>query len=430
MPQNFDKIFFLNNREKLYKYLKSESVVIINSNDKYLRNGDQFYKYRQNSTLYYFTGIYQENTIAVFCPEHPNKKLREVLFIKEPDINHQIWDGEQLCASKATEISHISNIMWLQDFDITLREILSFANNIYLNSNEYPKLQTDYTDSDNRMALILKELYPLHQYQRLYPLASKLRLIKNEQEIEIIKMGCEMTYESFCETIKHIKPNENEKVIEAQLNYQFAIRHVEPSFHPIVASGKNACVLHYKDNNKAITDGDLLLFDFGLEYHNYATDCSRTLPVNSKFSATQKCLYQAVLNIYKELEKMFVIGNCINNINDEASKLYNKMIVKLNLATEEEIKEQNPENPIYKKYFMHGISHFIGIDVHDVGDKSTPFEIGMVLSCEPGLYIPEKEIGIRLENMLLITDKEPINLTSRIPIEIDDIEKLMAKHNF
>jgi len=430
MPQYFDNKFFIDNRKKLYRELKPESVVILNSNYKHLRNGDQFYKYRQNSTFFYFTGIEQEKTIAVFCPEHPIKSLKEVLFIQKTDINYQKWYGKQLSTDNATEISGISNILWLEDFDTTLREILHFANNIYFNQNEYPKLEINEADKDNIMALKIKNQYPLHQYQRLYPIASILRLIKNEEEINVIKKGCDITFDCFYEIIKHIRPNANEKTIEARINYEFALRHAESSFHPIIASGKNACVLHYSDNNKTMIDGDLLLIDFGVEYNYYATDCSRTLPVNAKFSDIQIHYYQAVLNVYKQLEKKFVEGNCIDNINNEASKLYNKMMIELNLATEEEIKNQNPEKPLYKKYFMHGISHFIGLDVHDVGDKYIPFQKGMVLSCEPGLYIDEKEIGIRIENMLLITDKDPINLTSNIPIEIDDIEKMMTKYNF
>lgn len=427
MAQDLDNKFFITNRKNLYKSLKTESVVVLNSNDKHLRNGDQFYKYRQNSTFYYFTGIEQEKSIAVFCPKHPNNSLREILFIQEPDINHQKWVGQQLSTKKASEISGINNVMWLKDFDTTLREILAYASNIYLNSNDYLKPENDLTDRDGRMVLKLKELYPLHQYQKLYPISSNLRLIKNNDEINIIKKGCNITHESFNEIIKIIKPNISEKLIEARLIYEFALRKSTPSFNPIIASGKNACILHYNDNNKTIFSGELLLVDFGVEFQYYATDCSRTLPVSGKFTEEQKRYYQALLDIYKEIEKLFVVGNCINNINSEASKFYEKMIVDLKLASENDIKNQNPDNPVYKKYFMHGISHFIGLDVHDVGDKFTPFKAGMLLSCEPGLYLDEKEIGIRLENMILITNNKPINLTSGIPIEIDDIEKLMTK---
>lgn len=430
MFQNIDNTFFTTNREQLYKELEPDSIVIINSNDKYLRNGDQHYPFRQNSTFYYFTGITQEKSIAIFFPDSPYFNLREILLIQKPDETNKIWTGHQLSKEEAIQISGIKTVFWLENFDTVVREILSYAKNIYINSNEYPKVELDVDDRDNRMTNKLKELYPLYNYLRLAPIASKLRLIKKPYEIESIKKGCEITRDSFFEIVKHIKPGVNEKQIEAVLSYEFNKRNCHHSFHPIVASGENACILHYNDNNAVMKDGDLLLLDFGVEYNYYATDCSRTVAVGGKFTEKQKKYYQAVVDVYKKLEKMFVVGNCIDNINLEAADLYNKMVVELNLATEEEVLYGDPENPVTKKFFMHGISHFIGIDVHDVGSKNIPFENGMVLSCEPGLYISDENIGIRIENMILINDDKPINLTSEIPFEIEVIEKLISKNQY
>ncbi|MFZ4400295.1 MAG: aminopeptidase P family protein [Bacteroidales bacterium] len=423
-----DNKLFCKNRDKLFSKLTEKSLVLVNSNDEMPRNGDQIFKYRQNSDLYYLCGINQSKTILAICNAHPNPNYREILFATKPNESFAIWYGHQPDKEELQNLSGIKTILWLEDFETVLKDLMVNSENVYLLSNENVKFFTDFQDRNHRFTLELKEKYPLHNYSRLTALMTELRLIKEIEETEIIKMACNITAKAFDRILKSVHAGIYEYQVEAEITYEYTINKANShAYSPIIASGENACILHYVENKNLCKDGDLLLMDFGAEYGNYASDCSRTIPVNGKFTEIQKKYYQAVLNVYKEIEKKFVIGNNIDNLNKETNLLIEKELVNLGLFTKEEVEKQEVEKPLFQKYFMHGVSHFIGLDVHDFGSKQCKFEEGMILSCEPGIYNKDKGIGIRLENDILITRNGPVNLMSNIPIEIEEIEKLMKK---
>lgn len=418
---------FEKNRKKLGKYLQQNSLAIIHSNDQMPRNGDQYFDFRQNSDLFYLTGIDQEKTILTLCPNHPNKELREILFIIESNVKIAVWEGHKYTKEEAQKTSGISNIKYLSEFDSTFREMAIKAENIYLNLNENPKFKSDIASADERFVDYLKKDFPAHEIERLAPIMKKLRLKKESEEIELMQEACDITQKAFERILKFVKPGVTEYQIEAELTHEFlwnkATGHAYP---PIIASGKSACVLHYIENNKQCKDGDLLLMDFGAEYANYAADCTRTIPVNGKFSDRQKECYEAVLRVMKKAISWLTPGTTINKVNERVEKLLQEEHIKLGLYTQEDVNKQDPEKPLYKKYYPHGTCHFIGLDVHDVGDRTTVLEEGMILTCEPGIYIPEENIGIRIEDDVVVGLK-PKDLMASIPKEIDEIEELMKK---
>ncbi len=423
---NINNGLYRKNREKVFAKLPENSLVILNSNDEMPRNGDQLYKYRQNSDLFYLSGINQPKTILVLCNTHPNANYKEIIFANKPDELFSIWYGQLPDKDELSSISGIKNIMWLDDFETTLRDLMIHSENIFLSSNEYIKFIPEFADRNLRFANELKEKYPLHSYHRFTPIISELRICKEKEEIEKIQLACNITAKAFERVLKYIKTDNYEYEIEAEITHEFIINKADGhAYAPIIATGINACTLHYIENTSKCTDGDLLLMDFGAEYENYASDCSRTIPVNGEFTEKQKECYQAVLNVYKEMAQHYVIGNTIDNLNKECNKLIEKELLKLGLITQLEIEKQTEEKPAYQKYFMHGVSHFIGLDVHDVGAKHIKFMEGMVLSCEPAIYISDENIGIRLENDILITETGPVNLMKNIPIEIEEIENIM-----
>jgi len=417
---------FIRNRKKLEKKLEKNSIAFVVASDEMPRNGDQNYFYRPNSDLFYLTGITQEKTILVICPDHPDKASNEILFILHASKETEIWQGHKLSKDEASAISGIKKVKWLDEFDSTMAELFILSENIYINTNEITKFSVEFNYSDFRFIENVKKRYPLHNYKRLAPIITSLRLIKEPEEIDLIKKACELTNKAFHRVLKFIKPGVKEFEIEAEITHEF-LRNaaIGNAYHPIIGSGKNACFLHYPYNSEECKDGDMILMDFGAEYAYYCADTTRTIPVNGTFSKRQKEVYQAVLNGLKELRKLMVKGITIAQLNVEAGKIMEKEILNLGLITQKDIDTQPANNPAYKKYFMHGMSHFMGLDVHDVGTTNIPFEPGMVLTCEPGIYIPEEGLGIRLENDILITDGEPIDLLEFEPIEIDEIEKLM-----
>jgi Xaa-Pro aminopeptidase len=421
-----NKNLFAKNREKLFAKLPENSLAIINSNDEMPRNGDQLFKFRQNSDLFYLTGINQPKTILLISTDNPNENYREILFTTQPTELFSTWYGHQADKNELTSISGIKNIMWLEDFEITLKDLLINAENVFLSSNEYIKFIPDFPDRNHRFTLELKEKYPLHSYKRLAPILAGLRLIKEPEEIAAIQKACDITAKAFERVLKQTKPDIYEFQIEAEISYEFTVNAADAhAYYPIIASGENACTLHYIENRGICKNGDLLLMDFGCEIDNYASDCSRTIPVNGKFTERQKACYQSVLTVYKEILTHFVVGNTIDNLNKETNRLIEKELVKLGLFSEADIISQNIGTPLFKKYFMHGVSHFLGLDVHDVGSKQIQFQEGMILTCEPGIYIKEEKMGIRLENDILITKDGPVNLMKNIPMEIEEIEKIM-----
>jgi len=423
--QPIDSLLFKTNRERFIHRLPETATAILFSNDQYPRNGDQFFKFRQNSDLFYLTGIDQEKTILMVSPNCPNQKLRETLFIIKTNEKLATWEGHKYTKEEARDISGIENIFWLEDFESSLREAVSFSKTVFLNSNEYVKFLNDVPDKNHRFALEFKEKYPLHKIERAAPILTEMRTIKSAEEIRLIQKACDITKKGFERILKFTKPGVHEFEIEAEIDHEFTTKRANGhGYAPIIASGKNACVLHYIDNNEMCKEGDLLLMDFGAEYANYTADMSRTIPVNRKFSERQKDCYEAVLRVFKELRKLYMPGNTPDFINTSAEKLMEAEMIKLGLFTAEDVKNQDTGNPLFKKYFMHGVAHPIGLDVHDVGSKFRKFEKGMVITCEPGLYIQEENIGIRIENDIMVDDV-PVDLMENIPREPDEIEALM-----
>ena len=420
--------FFRSNRENFTKQMNENSFAVFYSNDQCPRNGDQYHPFRQNSDFFYLTGIEQEKSILLLAPACPNKKLQEALFLLKTNEILEIWEGHKYTKEEARSTSGIKDIYWLEDFEASLKEVMSYFDNVYLNSNEYIKFFPDVEAREIRLGNTLQLLYPLHKYHRAAPLLSRQRLIKSQQEIDLIKEACAITNKAFRSVLSFTKPGVWEFEVEAEISYEFTRNRAGGhGYAPIVASGKSACVLHYTENDKVCRAGDLLLMDFGAEYANYTADLSRTIPVSGKFSPRQKELYNAVLMVMKEVKKLYIPGNTINEINEKTNELMEKEMIRLELFSKEEVMEQDKNSPLFKKFFMHGTSHFMGLDVHDVGAKHQPLKSGMILTCEPGIYIPEENTGIRIENDILITDGEPTDLMADFPIEVEDIELLMNR---
>jgi Xaa-Pro aminopeptidase len=419
--------FFTKNRKKLIGLMEQGALAVINSNDEMPRNGDQCFSFRQNSDLFYLTGINQEKTILVLCPGHPQIELREVLFILRPEVNLEIWYGHKYTKDEASEISGISSIRFLDEFDAVFKEIINCAGDVMLNMNEYPKFHTEVPSRDIRFAEKLKQEFPLHECERLAPLLTELRLIKEPDEMQMLKEAIEITRKAFLRTLKIVKPGITEYQVEAEITHEFLWNKASGhAYAPIIASGKNACTLHYISNDQTCQNGQLLLMDFGAEYGNYAADCTRTIPVNGKFTKRQKECYQAVLRVLEKTMTLFTPGRTIEEINKKTNQLLEAEMIRLGLFSSRDVKNQNPGKPMFAHFFMHGVSHFIGLDVHDVGFKYTRLKKGMVLTCEPGLYIPEENIGIRIENNVLVDDK-PVNLMKDFPVKPEEIEHLMKR---
>jgi Xaa-Pro aminopeptidase len=420
------KRLYIKNRSKLASLLKSKSLAVFNSNDIFPTNADGTMSFRQNNDLFYLSGIDQEETILVLSPEHPDPKFREILFIKETNEHIAVWEGQKLNKNEAREASGIETIYWTSEFETIFNQLIFEAGNIYLNTNEHIRSDNKVQTRDDRFINWCKEKYPLHNYERVAPYMHDIRAIKEQEEVDQIQRACNITKLAFERILKFTKPGVKEYEIEAELWHEF-IRNGSrgPAYQSIIASGKNACVLHYIDNNKTCRDGDLLLLDIGAEYGNYNADLSRTIPVNGRYTDRQKAIYNAVLRVFKAAKQMLVPGNTLNNLNKEVGLIMQEELIELGILNKDKVKSQDPTSPLYKKYFMHGTSHHLGLDVHDVGDRNRPFESGMVFTCEPGLYIPEENIGIRIENDILISSNGPIDLMQHIPIEIEEIEEIM-----
>lgn len=425
-PVNQD--LFIRNRKKIVKKMKPNSVAILLSNDEFHRNGDQFHPFRQNSDLFYLTGLDQEKCILCLCPDHPTEALREIVFTVQTNESMVTWYGHKYTLQEASDISGVKTVKWLDAFEDTLKDLILRSENIYLNLYENARFSTEVPSQEIRFAHKLKNEYPLHNFQRLAPILTELRLCKEIEEIEIIQHACKITEKAFRRLLDRVKPGMMEYEVEAEVTHEFIRNGAKGhAYYPIVASGPNACVLHYIDNDKKLKSGDLLLLDFGAEYSNYAADLSRTIPVNGRFTKRQKQCYNSVLKVMRMATKLIVPGTTIEKINKEVTVLMEKEMIKLGLFTEKDVKNQNPDNPMYFKYYMHGNSHFIGLDVHDAGTRQVVLKPGMILSCEPGLYVKEEGMGIRIENDILVTKKGPVDLMKTIPVEVEEIEKLMSK---
>jgi len=415
---------FVRNRRNFASMMTKGALAVFTANEEMPRNGDQCYPFRQNSDFFYLTGIDREGAFLILYPDHPKPEMREILFIEPYSEMKAIWRGEMLDAKQAKEISGCENVMYTDSFNEMLKELILSSVKVYLNLYEYSRFETKVSTIQDRFVKEIKEQYPLHTFDRSAPILNKLRKIKSPEEIEIIKHACDITGKAFLHCMKTVKPGRYEYEMQAEMEYIFKMNNASGhAFHPIVAGGKNACCLHYSKNDSILNDNELLLFDMGCEYLNYASDLSRTIPINGKFTPRQRECYEAVLRVKKEITKLYKVGGTIDKINQTTYQLMEKEMIKLGLFTQQDVDNQDPANPLYRKYLMHGMAHHIGLDCHDNLDKYEPFAPGMILSCEPGLYIREEGIGIRLEDDILITDNEPVNLFGDLAIEIEEITK-------
>lgn len=426
--QAIDSSLFIANRNKFKNNLKPNSLAVFVSNDIMPTNADGSMGFRQNADLFYLTGIDQEETTLVIFPDVKDGKHREILFVKETSELIAIWEGAKLNKQQATVASGVEHVYWIQDFDKVMQPFFAQAEHIYLNSNEHTRRSNPVETGQDRFNKMLMAKFPLHRYERSAPIMHKIRAIKSTQEIDLIQQACEITEKGFRRLLSFIKPGVWEYEIEAELIHEF-IRNRSQGFAygPIVASGKNACILHYVENNKQCADGDVILLDVAAEYANYASDLTRSVPVNGKYTKRQKDVYNAVLRIHRAATKLLVAGQTFDKYNKAVGEMMTEELLQLGLLTTAEVKSQNPNWPAYKKYFMHGTSHFLGLDVHDVGFFSEPMQAGMVFTVEPGIYIAEEGLGIRIENNILVTTTGQLDLMKTIPIEADEIEELMSK---
>jgi Xaa-Pro aminopeptidase len=417
---------FIENRKKLAANLTPNAMAILFSNDEMPRSADQAFPFRQNPDLFWLSGIDQEQTVLVIYPDCPNPMYREALFIRKTNEQIAVWEGHKYTQAEAKQTSGINAVFWAETFNDILGALMAYCDHVYINTNENDRANNVVPYKDIRFANELKYNYPAHSLKRLAPIMAALRTVKHEIEIELIKKACNITRDAFVRTLKFIKPNVKEYEIEAEIIHEFirqgATGHAYP---PIIASGKNACVLHYVANNQVCKDGDLALMDFGAEYANYASDLTRTVPVNGKFTERQKQVYHAVLRVMKQAKNLLQPHKTLQDYNKEVGLIMEEELIKLGLLNQDEVAQQDPEKPLYKKYFMHGASHFLGIDVHDIGNRFAPIQVGNIFTCEPGIYIPEENIGIRIENDIYIGANGNIDLMDDIPIEIEEIEMLM-----
>jgi Xaa-Pro aminopeptidase len=421
-----DPRLFVKNRQRFSKQLKPNSVAVLNSNDFMPTSADGYHPFIQQTDLFYLSGIDQEETVLVIYPDAPEKKHKAILFIKKTNEQIATWEGQKLSKETAQDISGIKTVHWTSELDGILRPLIIQSENIYLNTNEHLRAAVTVETRDTRFLESCRQAFPLHHYERLAPIMHDLRAVKSPLEIELIKAACSITAKAFRRLLGFIRPGVWDYEVEAEIVYEFMRnRSSGPAFETIVASGTDACTLHYVKNDKQCHQGDLVLIDFGAEYANYAADVTRTVPVNGKFSKRQKEVYNAVLKIQKAAIQMLKPGNALEAYQEKVVQLMEAELIRLGVLKKADIKKQPADSPLYKKFFPHGASHHLGLDVHDYGDKYRKFEPGMVFTCEPGIYIRDESIGVRIENDILITPKGPVDLTETIPREVDEIEDLM-----
>jgi Xaa-Pro aminopeptidase len=421
-----DSDLFIQNRQRFVEQLKPKSVAVFNSNDILPTSADGTHPFVQQTDLFYLSGIDQEESTLVFCPDTREEKHREILFLKETNDQIALWEGQKYTKDEASDVSGIKTIYWNHEFNNIFKTLIFQSENIYLNTNEHLRADAGVETRDARFLQWCLKVYPLHNYERLAPIMHDLRAIKSQIEVELIKKAANITGLTFSRLLGFIKPGVWEFQIEAEIYHEFLKnRSKGPAFETIIASGVDSCTLHYVKNDKQCRDGDLVLIDFGAEYANYAADVTRTVPVSGKFSKRQKQVYNAVLNVQKAAIKLLTPGKTLDEYHKEVAKIMQAELIRLGVLDSNLVKKQSEDEPLYKKYFPHGASHYLGLDVHDYGGRYRKFEPGMVLTCEPGIYIRDEAIGIRIENDILITAHDPIDLTQSIPREAEEIEELM-----
>lgn len=417
---------FQHNRKRFTREMKPGTVAIFNSNDQMPRSGDQYFPFRQNAGLFYLSGIDQEETMLLLFPGCPKEEHEEVLLIRRTNEHLAVWEGHKYTKEEARETSGIEKVYFLDEAEALLNEMILLAEGIYLNLNENDRFISPVETRDLRFARHIRDNYPAHVIHRSQPIMKKLQTVKSHWEVEAIQHAIDVTGNAFRRVLEFVRPNVWEYEVEAEVIHEFIRSGMTGhGYTPIIASGKNACVLHYIENNQQCKDGDVLLMDFGCEYANYNADLTRSIPVNGQFTDRQRAVYNAVHRVLVEARAMLVPGNTLEEYHKEVGKVMESELLQLGLISRDDIEKQDKDKPAYKKYFMHGTSHHLGLDVHDIMHRYEPFRAGMVFTCEPGIYIPDENLGIRIENDILITDNGPVDLFKNIPMEAEEIEELM-----
>ncbi|WP_412559472.1 aminopeptidase P family protein [Winogradskyella sp. MIT101101] len=422
-----DSQLFIKNRKNFAKFMQSSSLAIFNSNDIYPTGADSTLPFAQHRDIFYLSGVDQEESVLVIFPDCPKEKHREVLFLKETNEHIAVWEGEKLTKEKAFETSGIKTVYWLKDMEKVLFELMTQCDTVYLNTNEHYRASVETETREARFAKKLKDKYPAHSVAKSNPILQRLRSVKDPIEIDLMQQACDITEKAFRRILKFTKPDVWEYNLEAEFMHEFLNNRSKGfAYTPIIASGNNANVLHYIENNQQCKAGDLILIDAGAEYANYSSDMSRTIPVSGKFTDRQKEVYNAVNRVKDEATKMLVPGTLWEQYHVEVGKLMTSELLGLGLLDKADVQNENPDWPAYKKYFMHGTSHHIGLDTHDYGLLHEPMQANQVFTVEPGIYIPDEGFGIRLEDDVVIQESgEPFNLMRNIPIEVEEIEEIM-----
>lgn len=422
-------LLFVKNRAKFMAHMKANSLAVFNSNDIYPISADSTMPFEQHRDIFYLSGVDQEETILLLFPDAVEEKHKEILFVRKTDEHIAVWEGPKLTKAQATEVSGVKTVYWLEDFDSIFFELMSQADTIYFNTNEHYRQAVETQTREDRFILATKEKFPAHSWAKSNPILQDLRSVKEELEIKLIQKACDITEKGFRRILDFVKPGVWEYEIEAEFIHEF-IRNRSKGFAytPIIASGQNANILHYIENNQQCKDGDLLLLDVGAEYANYSSDMTRTIPVNGRFTKRQKEVYNAVLDVLRQANDLLRPGVIWKEYHVEVGKIMTGKLLDLGLLDKTDVQNEDPDWPAYKKYFMHGTSHHMGLDTHDYGLLWKPMHKNMVFTIEPGIYIPEEGFGVRLENDVVLQEYDaPIDLMANIPIEADEIEDLMNR---
>ena len=424
--EKIDTQLFVNNRQRFVDGLVPLSIAVFNSNDIMPTSADGTMPFKQATDIFHLSGVDQEESILVLFPNAREEKHREILFLKETSETIAIWEGAKLTKKQATEVSGVKTVYWLNQFESIFNQLMCEASHVYLNSNEHGRAHIEVETREARFVKWCMDKYPLHKFRRSAPIMHSIRALKRASEIDQMQRACDITKAGFDRVLQFVKPGVMEYEIEAEYMHEFLMQRSSGfAYTPIIGSGASSCVLHYIENNKECKDGDILLMDVGAEYANYDSDMTRSVPVNGRYSDRQKAVYSAVLRVMDGAMKMLRPGTTFKEYNTEIGKMMESELLALRLITTTDIENQDPNWPAYKKYFMHGTSHHLGLDTHDSGYFDRPMEAGMVFTCEPGIYIPDEGIGIRIEDDLVLTDGEPINLMKNIPKQIEEIEDIM-----
>ena len=424
---SIDSQLFVKNRKKFMSHMRPKSLAVFNSNDIYPISADSTMPFEQHRDIFYLSGADQEETILVLFPEASEKKHREILFVRETNEHIAVWEGAKLTKAQATKVSGIETIYWLSDFERIFFDIMTEADTVYFNTNEHYRQAVETQTREDRFIQKCKQDFPAHTWAKSNPILQEIRGLKEPEEIALMQQACDITEKGFRRILEFTKPGVWEFEMEAEYLHEF-VRNRSKGFAytPIIASGNNANVLHYIENNQQVKNGDLILMDVAAEYANYSSDMTRTIPANGKFTERQRSIYDAVLRVKQEATKMLVPGTLWAEYHKEVGKIMTSELLGLGLLDKADVQNEDKNKPAYKKYFMHGTSHHIGLDTHDYGALKTPMKANMVFTVEPGIYIPEEGMGIRLEDNVVIQEtREPFNLMHNIPIEAGEIEELM-----